>query len=124
VRLTPSQRAAAPVIHRALTEAAELVRAGERDAKAVTALVAERIGQVAAVDYAHAVEADTLRPLDLLEGEVRLLVSATFGDTPLVDNIGVTVPGKAALVPAGDATATATASASASAGNDTTKGAE
>ncbi|MDT3440662.1 pantoate--beta-alanine ligase [Pseudofrankia sp. BMG5.37] len=116
VRLTPSQRAAAPVIHRALTEAARLVRAGERNAKTVTSLVADRIGRVATVDYAHAVEADTLRPLDLLEGDVRLLVSATFGDTPLVDNIGVTVPGKAGPVAAGDGTAPA--------GNDTKKGAE
>lgn len=91
VRLTADHRAAAPVIHRALTEAVALVRAGERSAKAVTGWVADRVGAVAAVDYVHAVEADTLRPLDVLRGEVRLLVSATFGDTPLVDNVGVTV---------------------------------
>jgi pantoate--beta-alanine ligase len=104
VRLTASQRADAPVIYRALTEAAGRVRAGERDAKAVTRLVSGRIGDVAAVDYVHAVEADTLRPLDVLAGEVRLLVSATFGSTPLVDNIGFTVPAPAVPVATGDGT--------------------
>ncbi|MBL7496303.1 pantoate--beta-alanine ligase [Frankia sp. CNm7] len=116
VRLTASQRAAAPVIYRALTEAARLVHAGERDARAVTSLVADRVGGVAAVDYVHAVEADTLRPLDHLAGDVRLLVSATFGDTPLVDNIGVTVPAQTGRVGAADG--------GASTGNDTTKGVE
>jgi pantoate--beta-alanine ligase len=107
VRLTPQQRAAAPILHRALTEAADLVRGGERDPKAVTGLVADRIGQVAAVDYVHAVEADTLRGLDVLEGEVRLLVSATFGDTPLIDNIGLTVPDGTLPVPNPDRVAAA-----------------
>ncbi|MBL7491723.1 pantoate--beta-alanine ligase [Frankia sp. AgB1.9] len=112
VRLTPSHRAAAPVIYRALTEAVELVNAGERAAKVVTSRIADQIAAVASVDYVHAVEADTLRPLDVLDGEVRLLVSATFGDTPLVDNIGITVPRQAAAVPAGEGGTVA-------AGNDT-----
>jgi pantoate--beta-alanine ligase len=42
-------------------------------------------------NYVTAVEAGTLRPLETLSGEVRLLASVTFGDTPLVDNLGVTV---------------------------------
>jgi pantoate--beta-alanine ligase len=108
VRLTPSERAAAPVLYRALTEAAGLVRAGERDAKKVTSMIADRIGQIAPVDYAHAVDADTLRPLDTLEGEIRQLVSATFGTTPLIDNIGVAVPATATPAATGRSTDKAT----------------
>jgi pantoate--beta-alanine ligase len=116
VRLTPAERADAPAIHRALTEAVELVRAGERDAGAVTGLILDRLREVAVPDYAVAVEADSLRRLDVLEGEVRLLVSATFGATPLVDNIGVRVPATAT------AAAAAATEAEAATGTEATTG--
>jgi pantoate--beta-alanine ligase len=91
-KLTPAQRSAAPSLYRALTAAAEAVHAGERDADTVTGIAAERLRRVSVPDYVVAVEADTLRPLRTLTGEVRLLASSTFGLTPLVDNVGVTVP--------------------------------
>ncbi|HEY1698197.1 MAG TPA: hypothetical protein VGG75_00570 [Trebonia sp.] len=53
-----------------------------------------RLSQVSVPGYVVAVEADTLRPLDTLTGEVRLLASSTFGTTPLVDNAGVTLPAR------------------------------
>ncbi|MEX5637187.1 pantoate--beta-alanine ligase [Parafrankia sp. FMc2] len=88
-KLSAEQRAAAPTLYRGLYAAAEAIKAGERDAKVVTDLVKDLLRPVSSPDYVVAVEADTLRPLDTLTGEVRLLASAT---TPLVDNIGVTVP--------------------------------
>jgi pantoate--beta-alanine ligase len=91
-RLSPAERDVAPELHRALTDAVAAVQAGERDAGVVTGIALERLRRVSVPDYVVAVEADTLRPLDTLRGEVRLLASARFGDTPLVDNVGITVP--------------------------------
>jgi len=91
-KLSPQQRADAPVLYRALTAAAAAVAAGERDAAVVTGIALDLLRTVSVPDYVVAVEADTLRPLDTLTGEVRLLASSTFGTTPLVDNIGISVP--------------------------------
>jgi len=91
-KLTPEQRAAAPALYRALTAAADAVQAGERDARVVTEIALERLREVSVPDYVVAVEAHTLRPLSVLTGDVRLLASSVFGTTPLVDNVGVTVP--------------------------------
>jgi pantoate--beta-alanine ligase len=91
-KLTPEERAAAPAVYRALTAAADAVRAGERDARVVTEIALERLRPVSVPDYVVAVEAGTLRPLTGLRGDVRLLASSVFGTTPLVDNVGVTVP--------------------------------
>jgi pantoate--beta-alanine ligase len=90
-RLSPAERQAAPELYRALADAAEAIRGGQRDAGKVTEAIRDRLARVAAPNYVMAVEAGTLRPLAALQGEVRLLASATFGTTPLVDNIGVTV---------------------------------
>ena len=75
-----------------LEEAADAVSAGERDARVVTEIALERLREVSVPDYVVAVEAHTLRPLSVLSGDVRLLASSVFGSTPLVDNVGVTVP--------------------------------
>jgi pantoate--beta-alanine ligase len=106
-RLSPDERAAAPTLYRALSAGVAQIQAGERDPKAVVELVLAMLRGVCVPDYVVLVEADTLRPLTTLEGadgpsgsgspgssggQVRLLASATFGQTPLVDNIGVTVP--------------------------------
>ncbi|EIV91915.1 pantoate--beta-alanine ligase [Frankia sp. QA3] len=100
-KLSPEQRAAAPALYAALTAAADAIAAGERDAHAAAEVALARLRPVADPDYVVAVEAATLRPLDTLDpgaeggpsdGEVRLLASVRFGTTPLVDNIGVTVP--------------------------------
>lgn len=91
-RLSPTDRARAPELYKALTAAAQAVLTGERDAKTVAEIVLGRLRAVADPDYVHVVEADTLRPLDIVNGEVRLLASARFGTTSLIDNVGVSVP--------------------------------
>ncbi len=92
VYLSPEERAAAPVLHRSLLAAAEVVAAGERDRAAVEAELAAAIDAepLAQLDYAQVVDAATLEPLDVLEGEIRLLVAAGFGRARLLDNVGVT----------------------------------
>ncbi len=97
--LGPAERDAAPVLHRALLEAATLaatmVAAGQRDAGLVRARLAQRIDAepLAELDYAEVVDATSLDPVDLLAGDLRLLVAARFGSARLIDNVGITVPG-------------------------------
>ncbi|WP_426571041.1 pantoate--beta-alanine ligase [Aquihabitans sp. McL0605] len=92
VYLSPDQRAAAPVIHRALDAAAAAVAAGQRSAAAVEAIVADAIGAEpeAVLDYAALVDAATLEPAAAVDGEQRLLVAARFGTTRLLDNTAIT----------------------------------
>ncbi len=93
--LTPDERAAAPVLHRALSAGADAVRSGEREPEAVRAAMHAVLAAEprAEVDYAEVVAADTLERLDPLVGEVRLLAAARFGRARLIDNVGATVPG-------------------------------
>jgi pantoate--beta-alanine ligase len=90
VYLTPDERAAAPVLHRALRTAADAIAGGERDAATVRELMAGvvRAEPLADLDYAEVADAATLAPVDPLAGEVRLLVAARFGRARLIDNAG------------------------------------
>ncbi len=94
VYLSPDERAAAPVLHRALRAGAAAVVDGERDPAAVVALVAGVVATepLAELDYVEVVEPATLRRPDRLSGEVRLLVAARFGRPRLLDNLAVLVP--------------------------------
>ena len=94
VYLTPDQRAAAPVLHRALLAGAATVADGERDPAAVRALMAGIVGAepLAELDYAEVVDAATLAPPAVLAGELRLLIAGRFGQPRLLDNLSVLVP--------------------------------
>jgi pantoate--beta-alanine ligase len=91
-QLTPEQRAVAPVLHRALRDCGDAVRAGARSAAELDKVFATTIGTVGdpgCIRYFTAVEADTMKPLDELTGSVRLLASIELGSVRLLDNIGV-----------------------------------
>ena len=89
--LSSEERAAAPVLHRALCAGRDLIEAGERRAATVNAAMAALIDAeaLATLDYAEAVEAASLARLDPLAGDVRLLVAARLGKARLIDNMGV-----------------------------------
>jgi pantoate--beta-alanine ligase len=91
VRLTPEQRAQAPVLHRALELARELVRKGERDAATLdgairSVLVEAPLGEV---DYVEIVDAANLTPISTIAGESLIAVAVRFGDVRLIDNLAV-----------------------------------
>jgi len=94
VYLTAEQRAAAPVLHRSLLAAQALATDGERNVDVITAALAEPVSaeREAELGYAALVDAHTLEPATSVGGEQRLLVSAHFGPTRLLDNIAVTTP--------------------------------
>jgi pantoate--beta-alanine ligase len=94
--LTVDQRIAAPVLHTALQAGRAAVEAGERDAAAISNLVAGivRAEPEADLDYVALVDAATLRPVERLQPghPYRLLGAARFGVPRLLDNLSVGVP--------------------------------
>jgi len=94
VYLTPEERAAAPVLHRALQAGVASIVAGERDPDAVRRLTSEIITAepLADLDYVEVVDASTLARPEVLAGEIRLLTAVRFGRPRLLDNLGVLIP--------------------------------
>ncbi len=88
VRLTPTQRAAAPVLRRALLAARERYDGGERDAEALrTAMrVALDAEPLAAPEYVSCADPATLLELDRIEGDALLSMAVQFGAVRLIDN--------------------------------------
>ena len=88
VHLTPPERAAAPVLHRALLAARSRWQAGERSGGALrdamrATLAAEPLADV---EYVSVADADTLAELDRIDGPALLSLAVRFGQTRLIDN--------------------------------------
>ena len=88
VHLTPEQRAAAPVIHRALLAARRRWEVGERSAEALRTTVREVLADepLAELEYVSCADAATLDELALVDGPALLSVAVRFGPTRLIDN--------------------------------------
>ena len=94
VRLSPEQRAAAPVLRRALQAGAALIGGGEGDAGRVRAAVRALIEAepLARIDYVSVADAATLKDLDRIDGPALLSLAVFFGDVRLIDNLEVEPP--------------------------------
>ena len=106
--LSPAQREAATVIHRGLRAGAELVaEGGERDAGRLRRVVANVLTteELVRLEYAEVVAADTLAPLDVLDGDVLVAVAARVGDVRLIDNMTIHIDAEGAVVDLGVAVA-------------------
>jgi pantoate--beta-alanine ligase len=92
--LSAEERAAAPVLHRALLAGRDAVLAGVRAPQAVRAAMVTVIEAepLARLDYAEVVDADSLKVPDHLAGSLRLLVAVRIGRARLIDNMGATAP--------------------------------
>jgi pantoate--beta-alanine ligase len=88
VHLSPDQRAAAPVIHRALLAARARWESGDRDAETLRTTVSDVLARepLAEVEYVSCADAETLAELTLVEGPALLSVAVRFGSTRLIDN--------------------------------------
>ena len=88
VHLSPAERAAAPVLHRALLAAREAWTGGERSAEALRRRMLDELGTepLASVDYVSCADAATLRELERVEGPALLSLAVRFGSTRLIDN--------------------------------------
>lgn len=89
VYLDPDERAAAPVLHRALREGRALIAAGETDPAAVRAAMAAVVeaSPSGELDYVAVVDPLTLAPVERAGPACRLLGAVRFGRARLIDNI-------------------------------------
>ena len=88
VHLSAAERAAAPVLHRALAAARDQWEAGERSGEALRAemrrvLVDEPLADV---EYVSVADGVTLRELAVIDGPALLSLAVRFGATRLIDN--------------------------------------
>jgi pantoate--beta-alanine ligase len=95
--LSPEERAAAPVLFETLSDAATLVRAGERSADRLRAEMARTIGAepLAHLDYAAIVDDATWQDVAEITRPARALVAARIGPARLIDNLLLPEPSKA-----------------------------
>lgn len=89
--LSREQREAAGCLFLALSEAAELSREGERDARVLVAAMAREIGATAAarLDYAAVVDEATFDQVQEIRAPARALVAARFGEVRLIDTLAL-----------------------------------
>jgi len=87
--LSADERRAAPVLQRALAAAAGRVRGGETDTARIVSGVRAAIAaeSLARLDYADAVDDETLEPVGEVRRPVLLAVAAYFGKARLIDNV-------------------------------------
>ncbi len=88
VHLSPAERAAAPVLRRALLAAGAEWRAGERSAEVLRRTMRATLAAepLAGPEYVSVADALTLRELDELDGPALLSLAVRFGSTRLIDN--------------------------------------
>ena len=88
VHLSPVERAAAPVLRRALLKARACWESGERSAEALRAAMREALARepLARVDYVSVADPHTLTELDRLDDGALLSLAVRFGATRLIDN--------------------------------------
>ena len=90
--LTPEQRAAAPVLYRALQQAEQLFAAGIRDAESLRREVCRVLAEeplIDGIDYLSVAAADTLEERDTISGRAMVSAAVRFGTTRLIDNVVV-----------------------------------
>ncbi|GAC1359721.1 MAG: pantoate--beta-alanine ligase [Herpetosiphon sp.] len=88
VYLTPDERAAAPVLLRALTAGQQQFLAGERSGDRLRAVVEQVIdsSRHAAIDYVSIADPHTLQELERVEDAALASLAVRFGTTRLIDN--------------------------------------
>jgi pantoate--beta-alanine ligase len=87
-RLSPPARAAAPVLHQALSTARDRYTAGERSGDALRDVMLETLAQeqLAEVDYVSVADDATLDELDVVDGPALLSLAVRFDGVRLIDN--------------------------------------
>lgn len=88
VHLSPAERAAAPVLRRALLAAHDAWSAGERSGDALRATMRAVLDDepLAAIDYVSIADGSSLAELDQADGPALASLAVRFGTTRLIDN--------------------------------------
>jgi pantoate--beta-alanine ligase len=87
--LSAEERAAALVLSRALTQAADAIRAGERDPATVVQLVRDIVATEPRVDleYVEVRDPHELTAIERLDCDLLIALAARVGSTRLIDNV-------------------------------------
>jgi pantoate--beta-alanine ligase len=88
VHLSPAERAAAPVVRRALLAGRAAYEAGERSGSAIRSAMRSILDAepLATTEYVSAADLDTLRELETIDDGALLSMAVRFGSTRLIDN--------------------------------------
>ncbi|HET9851187.1 MAG TPA: pantoate--beta-alanine ligase [Candidatus Limnocylindrales bacterium] len=88
VHLSAEERAAAPILRKALLAARAAWEGGERSGDSLRHAMGKVIAQepLASPDYVSAADAGTLREVDRVDGPALLSLAVRFGSTRLIDN--------------------------------------
>ena len=88
VHLSPAERAAAPVLHRALLAARARWESGERSGDALRAAMRDELARepLAGPEYVSVADGATLAEVDRVDGPALLSLAVRFGSTRLIDN--------------------------------------
>jgi pantoate--beta-alanine ligase len=91
VYLSSAERAAAPVLYRALTLAREKIASGETDAATIKAAAMNILASepLIRVQYFEIVDAVEVQPVATIAGPVRIATAIFIGKTRLIDNVAV-----------------------------------
>jgi len=88
--LTPAQREKALCLSRGLFKVEEMIKNGERSIEKIKNVLASEMAEVD-IDYIEVVNAETIEPLDTIQGDVLIAVAARVGRARLIDNIKLKV---------------------------------
>lgn len=86
--LTEAERAAAPVLHRALERGRALAESGERSSEVIIAAIREVLDSEPLTDteYVEIVDLETVHPVPTLDQPVLVALAVRIGTTRLIDN--------------------------------------
>lgn len=89
VRLSPQERAVAPVIHEALSDARAALESGDNLASSLRDVFSRRIETepLARLEYVSIADAGSLRELEIVDTPAVMSCAVWFGDVRLIDNI-------------------------------------
>ena len=91
--LSPEERAAAPVLYRAVKHGQEIIQPGMKSADleaAMKAVLAEE--PLADTEYVTAVDALTMQPVETIDRDVLVAMAVRIGKTRLIDNFSYQLP--------------------------------
>ncbi|MBT1166508.1 pantoate--beta-alanine ligase [Bifidobacterium simiarum] len=86
--LNPAERAAAPILHKALEAGRALAESGEKSAEAIKAKVREVLATepLADPEYVEVVDLENVHPVATLDQPVLVAIAVRIGKTRLIDN--------------------------------------
>ena len=93
--LPPAQRNQATSLSRALFDAAERIRRGQRNVATIVDGIREGIVSAgpALIEYIEIVDANSLDRLSTVDRPARICLAVRIGPCRLIDNVGVDAPG-------------------------------